>query len=501
MVAGAPISGWLHDHARERAAGPAVGDGDASWSWVDLDEMAHTVAERGRDAHDPLALVATPSVAAVAVIHAALRSPTQIVMLNPRSAPAELVQLVETSGARRVAIDSALVGQLGIRLAVPVFPVEDLVARGPSLQFDRSETLDPVDAKPRSEFLVPTSGTSGRPRLATLTAANLASSAIAWSQVLPPASGWLLSLGLAHVAGIAIVVRAALAGVPLVLPIGSDPSSILETIRRGAARGLEVSHLSLVASQLAPLLDHLDDGPPPPSIRAVLLGGGPVPSSLVTRALEAGWPVMPTYGMTETASGVTAMPTRDVAAAPWSAGRALPGVELRVCEPGDGSSTALPLDHPGELHVRGPMVFAGYAGDPGATAAAIDQDGWLRTGDLGRIDEHGRVEIIDRIDDLIVSGGENVAPAEIEAVLLTHPGVADAGVVGMADTRWGRVPAAVVVARPGASIDPDEIRAYVAERLASFKVPARVVVATGLPRTRGGKLLRRELPPVIEVVP
>ena len=195
---------------------------------------------------------------------------------------------------------------------------------------------------------------------------------------------------------------------------------------------------------------------------------------------------MPSYGLSETSSGVVAVPIGEAARRPWSAGRPMPGVELRV---GPGAP-----DGAGEILVRGPMVFDGYENDPEATAAALDAAGWLHTGDLGSIDADGWLRVAGRADETIITGGENVAPAEVEAVLAGHPAVADVAVLGVPDEKWGAVPVAFVVFRPGAAATPESIRAFARERLAPFKVPARVVEAAAIPRSPSGKLLRRSLP-------
>jgi O-succinylbenzoic acid--CoA ligase len=195
----------------------------------------------------------------------------------------------------------------------------------------------------------------------------------------------------------------------------------------------------------------------PPTLRWVLLGGAPIDEPLLARAADAGVPVAPTYGMTEACSQIATF------------GRPLPDVEIRTS--GD------------EVIVRGPVVSAG----------ALSQDGWLHTGDLGRFDRRGRLEIIGRKADTIITGGENVAPAEIEAVLLAHPAVADAGVHGRADAQWGEALVATVVLRDGCAVAAEDLREFCADRLARFKVPKAIEFAPRLPRTESGKLLRREL--------
>jgi O-succinylbenzoic acid--CoA ligase len=195
-----------------------------------------------------------------------------------------------------------------------------------------------------------------------------------------------------------------------------------------------------------------------PRLRAIALGGGPVPAGLLDWAADTGIPVVPVYGMTETCSQIVA----------GSPGRILPGVELRIAPDG-------------EILVRGPMV----------APAELSGDGWLHTGDLGRLDEGNRLQVLGRLKELIVSGGENVAPLEVEQALLAHPAVTDAGVTGLPDPDWGEAVTAFVVLRDPAGAD--ELRAWCRERLEPFKVPKAIHELERLPRSAGGKLLRDRL--------
>lgn len=327
-----------------------------------------------------------------------------------------------------------------------------------------------------------TSGTTGRPKVALLSSAALLASADAWTAALPPATGWLLALGLAHVAGLSVAWRAFGAGLPMAIAPAGDTAAILAALGRPPFP----SHMSLVPTQLARLLDVGGQVPPPATLRAVPLGGAAAPASLVRRAVTAGWPVVPTYGLTEAASGATALPTGEAAEKPASVGRPLPGVDLRISDAA--------ADGVGEIELRTPSAFSGYLGRPELTAAAFSPDGWLRTGDLGRLDREGCLEVADRREDLIVSGGENVRPAEVETVLEEHSAVVEAGVVGRPDDAWGAAVVAVVVLRPGQPDPGDEaLQAHCRGRLAPWKVPASFVRSAGLPRTASGKLLRAEL--------
>jgi O-succinylbenzoic acid--CoA ligase len=203
--------------------------------------------------------------------------------------------------------------------------------------------------------------------------------------------------------------------------------------------------------------------------RAILVGGGPVPREPLEEAIAKGATVVQTYGLTETCSQVTTLAPADAERKLGSAGRPLLTTHLRIRD--------------GEILVQGPTVAPGRA----------DDAGWLHTGDLGHIDEEGFLYVEDRIDDLIVSGGENVVPAEVEEVLLRHPAVADAAVVGREDPEWQQAVTAVVVLEGDSEATPDELRRHCAEHLAGFKVPRRVELAAALPRTPSGKLMRRAL--------
>ena len=296
-------------------------------------------------------------------------------------------------------------------------------------------------------LVVHTSGTTAAPRPVELTFGNVQANALgsAVALGLDPDERWLCPLPLSHVGGLMVLLRSAIYGT----------TAVLSPFERAADD--DITLVSLVPTQLQRLLD--TGAPPGARLRAVLLGGAPATPALLARARDAGWPVAQTYGLTQACSQVTVAEPEDL----HTAGRALPGL-------------AVTLAADGEILVEGPTVAGG---------------GVLRTGDLGRLDDRGRLVVIGRRSDTIVTGGENVAPAEVEAALLEHPAVADAAVFGRPDEQWGEaVTASVVLRRPA---DPEELRRWCAERLARFKVPKAVHTAESLPRTPSGKLLRREL--------
>jgi O-succinylbenzoic acid--CoA ligase len=300
-----------------------------------------------------------------------------------------------------------------------------------------------------------TSGTTSAPKPVELSFGNWLANALGSAAALglDPGERWLCVMPLAHVGGLSILLRSTVYATTVVQHGRFDTEAVLTDLMDPNRR---ITLVSLVPTMLARLLEAGLQRPP--ALRWALLGGGPIPQALLERAAAAGVAVAPTYGMTEACSQIATF------------GVPLPGVEVSFA--GDG-----------EVLVRGPVVAAG----------ALADDGWLHSGDLGDLDSAGRLRIVGRRSDTIVSGGENVAPAEVEATLLEHPAVADAGVFARTDPEWGEAVVARIVLRTGSSVTVEELRSFTGARLARFKVPKEIEFAQSLPRTVSGKLLRREL--------
>jgi o-succinylbenzoate---CoA ligase len=405
---------WLTSAARARPDHPAVVVAGRAVTYAELHERADRVARRlAAKPGERVATALPPGLEFCELLHAAPRRGAVFVPLDPAgpAAPQPVVERPRETGLR--------------------------------------ETIDPDAA----HSVIHTSGTTGEPKAVELTYANHAASAAAAADALgvDPDDRWLCPLPLHHVGGLGVLIRSVINRTTAVIHERFDAARVKRALEAG-----EASLASLVPTMLARLRDAgLHEAP---ALRAIALGGGPIPAGLLEWARDTGIPVVPVYGMTETCSQIVA----------GSPGRALRGVELEI-------------GPDGEILVRGPMVARGELGP----------DGWLHTGDLGRFDGDGRLHVEGRLKELIVTGGENVAPLEVEQALLAHPAVADAGVVGLPDPEWGEAVTAFVVLRGRAG--GDELRAWCRERLEGFKVPKLVHEVDALPRNAGGKLLRERL--------
>ncbi len=528
---------WLAARARLTPEQLALMAGDERLTFGELDRRATDVARRlvglGVQPGDRVAVLLRNGVPLVELVHGVGRAGAVLVPLNVRLAPAELAWQIEDSRACLLLYDEANEASAREALTLRSFPVAGRGVRGEgSLRVDAFASLlcksrifmgggvsQGHDNLPCESAFVPrdrvdlaavhtviyTSGTTGRPKGAMLTYGNHWWSAMgsALNLGLHGDDRWLAVLPLFHVGGLSILMRGVIYGVPALVHERFDPVAVNRAIDEDG-----VTVVSVVASMLRRMFDARGDRPYPPTLRQVLVGGGPVPLPLLEECLRRGVPAVQTYGLTETASQAVTLSPADALRKPGSAGKPLLPNELRI----ERDGVPVGADEVGEIVLRGPTVTPGYADRPEETARVL-RDGWLHTGDLGRIDAEGYLYVLDRRSDLIISGGENVYPAEVEAVLSAHPAVAEACVVGVDDPRWGQVPVAYVVLRPGVfaghqlAVGPlvearqeheaesltDELIAFCRERLARYKVPSQIFVVDALPRNAGGKLLRRDL--------
>lgn len=334
----------------------------------------------------------------------------------------------------------------------------------------------------RAAAVLWTSGTSGQPRGVVLSARNLLAMTTAIRQRLRLGIGdtWLASLSPAHVGGLALMVRALLLGSGLVAPGRSSLDGLLDGLR-GTAGAPPVSHLSLVPTQFLRLLDAWPGAGPPKSLRCVILGGAATPPDLLHRGLDAGWPISLTYGMTEMTSQVATTTPAETRKHPGSVGRPLRSAQVRIAEDG-------------EILVRGTARALAYLADD---LGLGDADGWYHTGDLGRLDDDGRLWIEGRKSDRIISGGVTVDPHEVEHTLAQHPAVREVCVVGVPDPEWGERVAAVIVPA-GSGLDQSRMEDWAYERLGAARLPRIWRVVTQLPENRNGKVDRSRVLALLE---
>ena len=454
------VEGWLPRAAASRPGGVALETPQGGVSYTELladaSAGAAELAACGVRPGQRVAIALPPGLAFAQALHACL-------LLGAVAVPVDL-RLTAAERAM-VSADAGLV--VGESLSTERRPPG--AERYVGAQHDLAATA----------VVIYTSGTISAPKPIELTYGNFLWSALgsAVALGLDPRERWLCALPLAHVGGLSILLRSTIYATTAVLHERFDTDAVLRALREQ-----EITLVSAVATTLTRLLDAGLEHPL--ALRCALTGGGPVPAALVSRAREAGVPVSLTYGLTEACSQVTTAPVAGLHDEALSAGPPLFCTQVRITNATQTSREELRNGEEGEIVIAGSTVAPG----------SLDGGGWLHTGDLGVIDEDGRLHVTGRKADTIVSGGENVAPAEVEAVLEEHPEVLEAAVLGRPDERWGEAVTAIVVTRPGAVLEVEALRAHCARGLAAHKVPKQVSFAhEPLPRTRSGKLLRKEL--------
>lgn len=329
-----------------------------------------------------------------------------------------------------------------------------------------------------------TSGTTGKPKGVKLTYGNHWWSAISSSLNLGLHINdrWLSAVPMYHMSGLSILLRSVIYGITTVVHSQFNPEEVNKSIQNDG-----VTIVSVVSAMLQRMLDELDRDNYPETFRCMLLGGGPAPYLLLSICQQKKIPVYQTFGMTETASQIVTLSPEYMISKQGSAGKALFPSEVMIVE----NRSELPPNKHGEIVVKGPTVTSGYWKRESATEDSL-VNGWLYTGDQGYMDEEGFLFVLDRRKDLIISGGENVYPAEIEAALLEHENVRDAGVTGLNDEQWGEVPIAYVVSDLG-SLTEEDLLTFLSAKLAKYKQPKKIVFTSELPRNGANKLQRRAL--------
>lgn len=437
--------------------------------------FAKKLANKGVKKGDHIGILSTNDVNMIILIHALSYLGAVGVLLNIRLTASEL----------QFQMDDAEVSLLLYH--------EQLKEKGLSLQIKERYSFKELTAIEEKEIplkqeiklddpftIIYTSGTTGFPKGVIHTYGNHWWSAIgsALNLGLSKQDKWLAVLPFFHVGGLSIFFKSVIYGMPVYLVDKFEPNQVNMAIQH---KGVTI--VSVVTVMLKRLIESLGTEKYPKAFRGMLLGGGPAPESLLEKAKQKEIPVFQSYGMTETSSQIVTLSPYDALRKIGSSGKPLVPAQLKISQP--------QADGVGEIHVKGPMVTKAYYRNEEANTKAFD-DGWLRTGDLGFIDEEGFLYVVDRRNDLIISGGENIYPTEIENVLSELPEINEVAIVGKPDSDWGEVPVAFIVKREN-YLSEDRVIEFAKQRLAKYKVPKQVYFINELPRNASKKIVRSKL--------
>ncbi|MDM7489354.1 AMP-binding protein [Rhodococcus sp. CSLK01-03] len=498
----------LADRARLTPDAPAYVDSSGrTFAFRDADRRARTLASRlateGVKPRDRVVVLAKNDEFLATTFFALSYLGAVAVIANWRLPVPELAYVVENSEPVALLHDSEFADTVSalvyatnradlIRVVSGAAPAGDsasVVDAHETLEQPMGPTLTPVGTSTDPAVIMYTSGTTGRPKGAVLTNANLFWSAqsmtttISWE----PHHRFLLVSPMFHIAGLAPLTASVLRGNATIFMRDFDPVEVWRTIAAQRITTMMAVPLMLQAMLQAARANDVDSS----SLLNISCGGSMVPLTLIDGFEELGVNIQVVYGMTEFTGSLTYRLPEMGAKSRASQGKALFGAELKIVDPATGTDAAASV--PGEVWCRGPQRFAGYWRNDAATSEAVTVDGWYRSGDIGFLDADGFLHLVDRVKDMLISGGENIYPAELETVIAQHPDVIEVAVVGAPDERWGEVPVAHVVRAEGSSLTEEDVVALCRENLAGFKRPKKVVFIDRLPRNAIGKIQKAVL--------
>ncbi|WP_156288549.1 o-succinylbenzoate--CoA ligase [Oceanobacillus salinisoli] len=441
---------------------------------VSSQKFARKLAQSGVQEGTHVGILSNNSISMIAAIHALSYLGAVGVLLNTRLTAEELNYQVKDA-------DVSL-----------LLTAEELKEEGRQLQVDSIQSFSEIhylpekDVRLRTELrlddtftIIYTSGTTGFPKGVIHTYGNHWWSAIgsALNLGLSEHDKWLIALPIFHVSGLSTSIKSVIYGMPIYLLESFNVTKVHD-----ALMSKRITIISVVTMMVQNLLNQLGENTYPDTVRCFLLGGGPAPKPMLEKAKEKRVPVFQSYGMTETSSQIVTLSPKDALEKIGSAGKPLFPAQLKVEHPDENSV--------GEIMVKGPMVTKGYYKKDGVNKKAF-KDGWLATGDMGYLDEDGFLYVVDRRKDLIISGGENIYPSEIESVLTGMKQIKEVGVTGKPDDTWGKVPVAFIVKNE--AVKAEEILAFAENRLAKYKLPKEIYFVDKLPRNASNKLVRSKL--------
>ena len=512
MAADITLGGWFEERVKLTPNRRCLTFEGETWTYANMleriDGVAAALRAGGVRHGDRVAFLGLNHPAFFETMFAASRLGAIFVPLNFRLTPAELNFIINDAGVHTIVADDMLRGAIdSVRPELPcrrylssegtaegwttLDAAQEAAESGPLLR----EPVDPDEVA----LIMYTSGTTGRPKGAMLTHANLW-----WNNItallltdMLESDVSLVVAPLFHIGGLNVTtLQAWMKGAENVLHRSFDAGRFLEDIAR-----YDVTIAFAVPAMLLFVSQHPDFADADlTTVRSFVCGGAPVPEALIKLYIGRGIQLNQGYGLTETAPCVTFLTPEHALAKVGSAGRAPMFIEVR-----SGGLRRQHRDragcHGARSAYRGPNVMKGYWNRPEATAAAIDPEGWFHTGDVGYFDDDGFLFVADRVKDMVITGGENVYPAEVEGVLYTHPAVADVTVIGLPDARWGEAVSAVVVLKPDASLTLEELRDFASDSLARYKLPTRLEIVDVLPRNPAGKVLEIRPPRPVLLTP
>ncbi|KGR73615.1 o-succinylbenzoate--CoA ligase [Ureibacillus manganicus] len=449
-----------------------------TWNFEQIKEIsvqrAYQLSSLGIEENSRIAIIGRSRPNLIFIMYACMHLKCEMVLLNRKLAKDELAYQIQDAEVKYIICDDEDQHLLPENINILLFSTVEM-SYGNPIAIDLEWSLN------QTTSIMYTSGTTGFPKGVRQTVGNHQASALA--SILNIGLGeddvWLCAVPLFHISGFSILIRSLLYGNEVKLYEKFDAMGAVEDISSG-----RVTHMSLVAVMLERILNGLEENGlmASPKFKIILAGGGPFPKDYLVRAKKINLPIAQTYGMTETSSQTATLSNEDAIRKLGSAGKPLFFNQIKIAD----------TDKPyveGEILIRGPHVTPGYIGQFAKKSSTID--GWLHTGDIGYLDDEGYLFVVDRRSDLIISGGENVYPAEIENVLMAHHCIREAGVCGMEDETWGQVPVAFVVLKKETT--KEEILDYCLDHLAKYKVPKEIHFVEQLPRNGSNKLMRRKL--------
>ncbi|MED4401306.1 o-succinylbenzoate--CoA ligase [Metabacillus fastidiosus] len=442
-------------------------------------ERAYQLKRIGINKDDHIAVLMKNSIEMVTTIHGLMLIGAVTVLLNTKLSETELSWQIKDVQAVKMIYDESFQERIENINEIEKFTVHmlRLYRNGTAEELQHCLMLNDVAT------IMYTSGTTGYPKGVMQTYGNHFSSAInsAINLTIQADDKWLVVVPLFHISGLSILMRSVIYGMGIIIHERFDAR-----LTNKAIMDEKVTIVSVVTTMLQQMLEQLGKDNYPKEFRCMLLGGGPAPKPVLEKCRDKDIPVFQTYGMTETSSQIATLSAEYSLSKLGSAGKPLFQCEIKIM---DNDCRCAPYEE-GEIVVKGPNVTNGYWKRDDATSASIKQS-WFYTGDIGFLDEDGFLFVLDRRSDLIISGGENIYPAEIEAVLLSHPAVKDVGVSGVEDEKWGEVPCGFVI--PSESVTESELIEYCKKNLASYKTPKKIFFVDHLPRNAANKLMRRNL--------